>query len=953
MQAAPTAGPDGLLEREPDLAALRETLEKAATGEGRLVLIEGEAGIGKTALLEVLADEASRRGARVLQARAAELERDFAHGVCRQLFERPMRAMPPAQRRNILRGAAASAAAMLGVGEADPGYAPDPLAVNHALFWVALAMADESPLVLTIDDAHWADEVSLRWVHYIARRLDGMRVVIALALRPAEPGSPRELLDALRDDAGAVPLRPAALSPPASRTVLERVISRTAAPEFAQACHKVSGGNPFLLTELARAVVDEGIEPSAETVPVVREFGSRSIARRVLGRLGTLAPDAMALAHATAVLDADADLPHVAAVAGLTTEAAHTAALSLVEAQILVSGPVLRFAHPIVRQAVYEDVGDQRLPILHRRAAQVLVEGGDNVDRAAVHLLRSAPDADPYVVHHLRAAAMGAVARGAAGSAVALLRRALNEPPPHDERAAVLLELGRALQTMGDPEAVTRLEEALGDAPRGLRPAIVRELAASLVFFGDVNHAADILLEVAAELPDDERERRIELEAVHLAICAIAEPLAPRAVERLPNLLAKAPGDTAAERLLLAAASHHRVFNNIPTAEKTAELAMRALAHRWESGEPVTSTIYWLGAGVGLVFADRSEEVEALIDEAEADAAQRGSPSAYLCAQTLRSRYALMRGALTEAEETGRAVVDASDVLGPIMREWVLGFIVYSLVEQGRTQDADHLLEQWDLLRGELAPTSSAHWLLLARAALHRTAGRLDLAMADVEDSLKRQSRRGGVFVRPLASGSRALTLHAAGEHARAAEEAGADLEANGRCGPPGAAGWAHLALARVKGGPGALDHLNVAVKLLRESPRRLDYAHALVELGAALRRNRHRAEAREPLRLGLDLAQHCGASPLVEKAVTELAASGARPRRLVLTGLDALTPSERRVADLAAAGHTNREIAQSLFVTRKTVESHLRQTYMKLGIRSREELPEAMQAREPKAPQS
>jgi DNA-binding CsgD family transcriptional regulator len=151
-----------------------------------------------------------------------------------------------------------------------------------------------------------------------------------------------------------------------------------------------------------------------------------------------------------------------------------------------------------------------------------------------------------------------------------------------------------------------------------------------------------------------------------------------------------------------------------------------------------------------------------------------------------------------------------------------------------------------------------------------------------------------------------------------------------------------------LQGGQRGLADLREAADVLRESGARLEHARALVEFGAALRRANQRAAAREPLRAGLDLAYRCGAGRLAHRAATELRATGARPRRAVLTGLEALTPSERRVAELAAGGMSNPEIAQALFVTLNTVEGHLRHVYQKLAISSRGQLPTALRSAAP-----
>jgi DNA-binding CsgD family transcriptional regulator len=155
----------------------------------------------------------------------------------------------------------------------------------------------------------------------------------------------------------------------------------------------------------------------------------------------------------------------------------------------------------------------------------------------------------------------------------------------------------------------------------------------------------------------------------------------------------------------------------------------------------------------------------------------------------------------------------------------------------------------------------------------------------------------------------------------------------------PGQKGSCLAVLGLVTGGGVGIEQLSAGAELLKRSPRRFELAKTLVELGAALRRANRRADAREPLRRGMELAYRSGAVPLVERARAELAATGARPRTLVFTGLDALTAQERRAAEMAAVGLSNPQIAQALFVTRRTVETHLRHAFQKLDIRSREEL--------------
>jgi DNA-binding CsgD family transcriptional regulator len=169
------------------------------------------------------------------------------------------------------------------------------------------------------------------------------------------------------------------------------------------------------------------------------------------------------------------------------------------------------------------------------------------------------------------------------------------------------------------------------------------------------------------------------------------------------------------------------------------------------------------------------------------------------------------------------------------------------------------------------------------------------------------------------------------------------ELELARTWGAPRALGAALRAAGLIEGGERGLALLEEAVEVLSESPAKLEHAKARTELGAALRRANRRSEAREQLRQGLELATICGAVSLAERAETELLATGARPRRIALSGVESLTPSERRVAEMAAEGPTNREIAQALFVTQRTVEVHLTSIYRKLAISSRSQLAAAL----------
>jgi predicted ATPase len=209
-----------LIEREGDLETIAAALGDARAGErGGALLIEGAAGVGKTALLGELEAQAAGAGYRVLRARGSEMERDFGFGLVRQLFGPLLRGLDPDRRAQILGGPAALAAAIFGFdgAELDVGGAESSL---YGLFWLLVGVAELGPLVLAIDDAHWADSASLRFVHYLGKRLDGLPVLLALAARPHEPGVQAELLHGVVADLAIPTLRPAPLSEAGTATIV-------------------------------------------------------------------------------------------------------------------------------------------------------------------------------------------------------------------------------------------------------------------------------------------------------------------------------------------------------------------------------------------------------------------------------------------------------------------------------------------------------------------------------------------------------------------------------------------------------------------------------------------------------------------------------------------------------------------------------------------------------------
>jgi DNA-binding CsgD family transcriptional regulator len=344
-------------------------------------------------------------------------------------------------------------------------------------------------------------------------------------------------------------------------------------------------------------------------------------------------------------------------------------------------------------------------------------------------------------------------------------------------------------------------------------------------------------------------------------------------------------------------------------------------------------------ASLVLAVADLDEAL-AICEASVAHAHKQGSVFAYAGGKVFRGRTFFFRGALADAELDLRDALDACEswgiTFGPL---WAAAYLADALMEQGKLAAAAETLDRVGHVR-DVPDNAHAHWFLDSRARLRVLQGEVRQGLEDMFDLGRRFEAVGGR--NPALIGWRsqaALALFELGERDAAMKLVVEELELARRWGAPRALGRALRAAGLVEGGARGLALLGEAVDVLEGAPARLEHAKALTELGAALRRSNRRSEAREPLRRGLELATICGARPLVERAETELLATGARPRRIALSGVASLTPSERRVAEMAAEGRTNREIAQGLFVTPKTVEVHLSSAYRKLGIASRSQL--------------
>jgi DNA-binding CsgD family transcriptional regulator len=896
-----------LLEREPELEAVDAALAAARGGSGGLVLVEGPAGRGKSALLGAAVERARAAGMRVLSGRGRELERELPFGVALELFEGGR--VAPLE------------------GESLPSI--------RALHRLVGRLAEGGPLLVAVDDVHAADEPSLRFLLYLSARVEGLPVTLVATALPPDPSAAGEVAAELaRVAATRLALR--ALS----RAAVEALAGAAPGAAVAEAVWEATRGNPFLVHELLRAAALLG-EPSAERM---RELAPEPVTLSVAARLERLPRPVRAVADALAVLPEPSPLRDVAELAGIAPREAARAVDALAALGLLEPGGRPAFAHPLERRAVHQTIGATARAEAHARAAAILRGRGAPAAAIAGQLLDAAPGADAAAVEELRAAAAAAdaVASGAGDAAIRYLRRALAEPPPPAELPGLLLDLGRLESAGGDPGGVARLEQALAASGEEGAARVLLELGRVLEMRGRRAEALAVLERGCAGVDPEQRELGPELAAAYAFAGAFG---AGRAGGVGTAADAGDPDeDTPGDRALIAVAAARTLVEGGPR-ERVVELAARA----WRGGARVTE----LGpeavhaAHLALFLAGEPARGMEVLDRAVEEASRRGSVLACSLARQLRAQACRRSGRLADA------IADAESALDAMRGDWS------AILPATRAAYALAVLERGDPAAAErLLAAAGPPGDVPGAALVDEARGWLSLAVADAAGARDAFLSAGAGlldlgWVNPAVSPWRAgaaIAHSLTGDGEQAERLAAEELELARAFGAPAALGVSLRAAGLVRGGDAGLDLLRQAVAVLAGSGFELEHARALVDLGAALRRAGHSREARERLERGMGLAHRLEGALLERRAADELRALGARPRRGATVGPAALTPSERRVASMAAEGMTNREIAQALFVTRKAVEWHLRNAYAKLEIHSRAELEDALRDGAPRA---
>ncbi|WUA61804.1 AAA family ATPase [Streptomyces sp. NBC_00224] len=918
--------------RAGELHTLCETVRASAAGHPALVHLVGESGIGKTSLIRALTGAGFGVPVLVGSACGAPLERDFPFGVVRQMFGDLLAKTDEPTRQSLLD--LAGPPARLVVDEASFDAPPtSTYATHHALYRLITKLAERSPLLLVVDDAHAADAPSMRFLSYAAHRLVGRPITLLLSTTDGEQPYAEEPLLALSSQARELRLAP--MSDETVAEVVHRSLGRTGADVVA-ACTEVTRGNPFLLAELLRVLGQSGTPAEQLGPDEVRRLGSPAVAARLRARFRAR-PDTEALAHAVAVLGDGAEFDVAADLAGLAPAHAARALDALAAMSVVPNSHPLGFSHSFVRNAVLESIPMGARITAHGRAAHLLRAAHAPSEQVAAHLLRSRSSAAPWACEELRRAAKLAAGRGAPDVAATYLRHALKQPLSPDEHSAVLCDLGSAELSYAPHDSIAHLREALAaatDARQAAQAAL--KLVPALCMLSAHEEASQIADTVLADLGGEDRDLAWRLEAAAMMPAFLRLPTVSTAWRRAERMARPARGDLDVRRHqqgMLATMTAWRGEDR----EKVVRCARGAILGADQN--------FFRPPSYYTLFALARTDASAAIDEVYAvtDRIAQGSgwPRAVAIMEMAHGLKATHSGDLHEAARRFSTALKSFEDYGIDVRRdhcavTCAVWLTDVLVSLGRMGEARELLSRHMSAEDDVPQILEYTFLLYARGRLRLAEGDPQGAVEDLEECGRRaeawQMRNPAI----LPWRSRAAAAHTAlGQRERARELAEEDLALAFVWGTDRVIGVAQHALAMAVGAGEGHELLKAAVARLAASPYRLGHAAALLDLAALVHAEGSDDEARAILDQAIPLASECGAEPLARRGEELLAGiRGGRRKGRRAHIPHGLTPQEHQIGLAAARGATNRQIAQNLCVSVRNVEFHLSSAYRKLGVK-------------------
>ncbi|MFG3606122.1 ATP-binding protein [Streptomyces sp. NPDC047928] len=948
-----------LLERESELRSIRRAVDdlcgasddSSGVRRGGVLAFAGSAGIGKTTLLKKARRHAADRGCTVLFARGGEQEKQVPFHVMRQLIQPVFAAMDEDERRKVLGSWYGIVAPALGLAAApEGGSVPDPQGVRDGLDWVVTYLTvRNAPVVLVLDDAHWADAESLAWLTAFAARAEELSMLIMVACRPDELPADAAALRALMGRQGTRPHELAPLATTAVASIVRTALGESADDVFCRECWAITGGNPFEVVELAMKGRDRGLKPLEENIPRLRDLASAIKGSGLIDRLEQLGTSTVRLAWAAAVLGTQIPTQVVGSVAALGEEQTADAIEQLDAARILTVLPnvkrekVVEFYHPLIATAVYRSIPLGVRVAMHGMAAQALVDDGRGAAAAARHMLEMHPEGDPWVVQQLRQAARDSFSAGAPDAARRYLARALREPPDVEDRAEVLFELGSA-NLLHDPSTTINHLRAALEEPKieqELREAITYRLAQALAHTGQLGQAAGLLAEEARTTTSPRTRLRMTAEQFKWNSVRLDEEDSPARSRLLSQFAKRLTSRDLPERDTLGLPERHILGLRAWDAATRGEPAAKALQY---AEEALRGGLSWTDQDFGfevpavvavtLMYCDQPGRAEEQFNAGITAFEERGWRGAHLSfAYTLLGYIRYRRGRLAEAEDFVRNGLQIADRVGhDIPAQWyAVGTLIETLLARGHVDQAQEVAAEYGLgsvfPKAVVYPDPQAVWgkLLLARGKLEEAEHHLKAA-GDRLDLRGTRNPSWSPWQLDLA------LVQARHQPEQAAATAAEAVERARAFGTSSIIGHALRVQAATTDAVQAVALLQEAVDHLEQSPAAYELAHALVDHGTALHTVGNLEHAARQLYRGMETAVACGADTLASEARHQLAAAGRRPRRLHVSEQDTLTVAESAVARHAALGLDNRAIAAEMSIDTQTVSELLSAVFTKLG---------------------
>jgi DNA-binding CsgD family transcriptional regulator len=903
---------DQLVGRQRERDVLDRVLEAARGGHGGVLVVYGDPGVGKTALLEYAAAAAPDFG--VARAVGVEGEMELAFAALHQLCSPNLDlidGLPDPQREALEVALGLSA-----------GRTPDPFLVGLAVLNLLSEAAEERPLLCVIDDAQWLDRASARVLAFVARRLLAERIAMVFAAR--------EQIVSL---AGFAELQVEPLGHRDARALLDSILPGRLDERVLERIVVETHGNPLALLELPRGLTPAQLA-GGFGLPTALPL-STGIEQSFTRRLVRLPRDArqLVLLAAAEPLGDPALLWRAAQQLGIPETAAQAAEL---EGLLRLDGAVT-FRHPLVRSAVYGAAE----PTERRKVHLALAEATDreiDPDRRAWHRAQAAASLDEDVAAELELSAARAQARGGFAAAAAFLERATELTPEESRRSRRALAAAQAkLQAGALDDALRLVATAESGVLTELEQARAELLRAQLSFFSTRgNDAAPLLLEAAERLReiDPELARETYLEALTAAI--FAGPLAgPGASSSEVAQAAKAAPPARKPRGLdqlldgLVALLTDTYAAGVPILRKTQRAFGAGMSEReelrWMWGGTVSAMLLW-----------DDERWERLSDRHLQLVRETGALGGLQIALGHREGMHVFAGELGSAASLLDAIEEATQLTGsPLPPYHGLGLVAM----RGREAEARRLIDKARpevIERGEGAGLEFMDW---AEAVLYNGLGRYSEALAASRRVLDSSELVPVNWALPELVEAAART----GARELAADADRLLTDRSGASGTDWALGIAARSHALVVEDECADDLYAEAIERLSRTRVAVDLARAHLLYGEWLRRQSRRVDARKELRIAHEMFTDFGMEAFAERARVELEATGEHARTRTVETLGDLTPQESQISRLVAQGHTNREIAAQLFISPSTVEYHLRKVFRKLGVKTRTQLANRM----------